>query len=189
MLKNYSKILFTFLFAIVFSTAIHAQPRKGEFINATVGLGISIPNDESKYSANGYYFQGEYVFCSSKWLALRPYLGVLSTSNTVDENNLPTSYIVTTQAVLLGGKARFCAPIPYVALYIDLGLGASIGTFRTFTPLTNEKKSGVIPHIPWSVGLLLGRKHNFDVSFTYYVQSAVGQTVGAAAFGVSFPVD
>ncbi|MBC7556246.1 MAG: hypothetical protein H7195_04715 [Chryseobacterium sp.] len=189
MSQQYSKILQTVLFSVVFSTTIYAQPRKGEFVNASIGLGISTTDEETEYKATGYYFQAEYVFCNSRWLAFRPYLGVLSTSNTVDGNNLPTSYIVTTQALLLGGKARFCAPIPYVAPYIDLGLGASIGTFRTFTPLTNEKKSGVIPHFPFSIGLLLGKKHNFDVAFTYYYQSAVGQTVGAAAFGVSFPAD
>lgn len=189
MTQHYSKIFKTLFVTIIFSTAIYAQPRKGEFINASIGLGISTTDEETEYKATGYYFQGEYVFCSSRWLAFRPYLGVLSTSNTVDGKNLPTSYVVTTQALLLGGKARFCAPIPYVAPYIDLGLGASIGTFRTFTPLINEKKSGIIPHFPFSIGLLLGKKHNFDVAFTYYYQSAVSQTVGAAAFGVSFPVD
>lgn len=189
MTQRYSKILKTVLFSIVFSTAIYAQPRKGTFINASVGLGISIPNDQSNYMGTGYYFQGEYVFCSSRWVALRPYVGVISTSNTEDEFNLPTYYIVTSQALLLGGKARFCAPIPYIAPYIDLGLGASVGTFRTFTPYTNYKKSGVIAHFPFSIGLLLGKKHNFDVAFTYYYQNAVSQTVGAAAFGVSFPVD
>lgn len=189
MLQNYSKILMTVLFSVVFSTTIYAQPQKGEFIKASVGLGVTLPNDQSKFRASGLYFQGEYVFCNSSWIAFRPYLGVISTSNTVNEFDLPTNYVVTSQAVLLGGKARFCAPIPYIAPYIDLGLGASIGTFRTFTPQINEKKSGVIPHIPFSIGLLLGRKHNFDVAFTYYIQNSISQIAGAAAFGVSFPVD
>lgn len=189
MSQHYSKILKNVLFSIVFSTSLYAQPRKGEFINATIGLGFSFADDGTNYSSSGFYFQGEYVFCSSSWVALRPYVGVISTSNTVDEYNLPTNYIATSQALLLGGKARFCAPIPYIAPYIDLGFGASIGTFRTFTPLTDKKKSGIIPHIPFSLGLLLGKKHNFDVAFTYYFQNAVSQYVGAAAFGVTFPVD
>ena len=190
MLSSYSKIFNTVLFTIIFSAAIYAQPTKGEFVNASIGLGFSYSNDGSNYSSSGFNFHAEYVFCNSKWIGFRPYLGVISTSNTVDENYKDSSqYIVTTQALLIGGKARFCAPIPYITPYLDLGLGASIGTFRTLTPNSDKKKSGIIPHIPLSLGLMLGRKHNFDISFTYYLQNSINQFAIVAAFGISFPVE
>ena len=43
-------------------------------------------------------------------------------------------------------------------------------------------------HIPWSIGVALGPKHNFEISFTYYDHPSVDQTCGAAAFGFSFPL-
>lgn len=178
------------VFAIFLSNQLKAQPSKGKFINASVGLGLSAPYDDVDITGSGFYAQGEYVFGITKWFGIRPYAGLVLTSadKNADLQNQP-EYKVTSKSFLLGGKARVCAPIPWVAPYFEVGVGASIGSFETYTPYTNIKKNGIITHIPFSIGLALGPKHNFDVGFTYYYQPSVRQFSGATAIGFSFPLN
>ena len=185
---NFIKIFL--LFTIFFSCVINAQQKPGKYINASIGFGISVPYDESDISATGFYAQGEYVIAMSKWFSVRPYAGIILTSDSKSENqqNLP-NYKVTSKAFLLGGKARICAPIPYVAPFFETGLGMSLGSFETFTPFTNISKNGLIMHIPFSIGLALGKKHKTEIAFTYYYHPNLQQVSGAAAFGLSFPLN
>src|SRR5690606_7662679 len=130
------------------------------------------------------------VFGLTKWFGVRPYAGLVLTS--ADNNNdrqTQSAYKATSKAFLLGGKVRITGPIPWVAPYIEIGLGASIGSFITYTPYTNKEDNGLIMHIPFSIGLALGPKHNFDIAFTYYEHPSVDQFAGAAAFGFSFPLN
>ncbi|MEY2868009.1 MAG: hypothetical protein RIR01_413 [Bacteroidota bacterium] len=170
------------------SKSLKAQPRTGEFINASIGLGISAPYEDVDISSTGFYAQGEYVLGITKWFGLRPYAGIILTSGNVTENESLKEYKVNTKAFSFGGKVRLVAPIPYVAPYIESGIGASIGTFQTYTPTTNIKKSGVLLHIPFSLGLAVGRKHNVDIAFTYLFIPAAEQFTGAAAVGLTFPI-
>ena len=64
-----------------------------------------------------------------------------------------------------------------------------MGSFKTITPESNIKKSGVLMHVPFSIGQALGRNHNFDVGFTYYIHDAAKQFNGAFAVGYSFPLE
>jgi hypothetical protein len=189
MLSTFRTIFVITIFTIFFSSLAKAQPRKGEFIDVSVGLGLSAPYDESDITGSGFYAQGEYVFGISKWFGIRPYAGLVLTSadKNVNEQNQP-EYKVTSKAFLLGGKARVAAPIPWVAPYFEIGIGASIGSFETYTPYTNIKKNGIVMHIPFTIGLALGRKHNLDFAFTYYYQPSVEQFSGATAIGFSFPL-
>ncbi|MGB5665324.1 MAG: hypothetical protein WBM53_00645, partial [Maribacter sp.] len=100
-----------------------------------------------------------------------------------------TNYKSTSKAFLIGGKARITAPIPWVAPYVEGGIGMSLGSFVTLTPATNIDQSGLILHIPFSLGLELGPKHSIDIAFTYYFQPSVKQYAGAAAFGISIPLN
>jgi hypothetical protein len=183
------KIFITIIFTIIFSNLAKAQPNPGNFINASIGFGFSAPYDNIDITGSGFYAQGEYVIGLSKWFGIRPYAGLILTAadKNANQQNL-TDYKVTSNAFLIGGKFRACAPIPWVAPYFELGVGASIGSFETYTPLTNSKKNGLIMHIPFSIGLAVGRKHNVDIAFTYYYHPAVDQFSGAAALGFSFPL-
>lgn len=172
---------------ILFTSLSNAQPRKGKFINIAIGYGLSAPYEDVEVTGSGFYAQGEYILGISKWFGLRPYAGIIITSP--DKNPDFPDYKVTTNAFLFGGKARFCAPIPWIAPYFELGLGGSIGSFETHTPNMNKKGSGLVTHIPFSLGLALGPKHNFEFAFTYYFHPAAEQFAGAAAFGVSFPIE
>ncbi|TRW27480.1 hypothetical protein FMM05_02235 [Flavobacterium zepuense] len=184
--------LYFYLFVILFSgtvfNRIYAQPNTGEFINASVGLGIVAPNDESEIDGSGFYAQAEYVWAPRTWFGVRPYAGLIIASGESDEDEIQ-GLSIKSNAALLGAKIRLVAPIPYVAPFIESGVGMSIGSFETHTEYTNLKKDGVLLHIPFTVGLALGRRHKVEVKFTYYYHDAVDQFSGAAAFGLSFPIN
>ncbi|MEQ8218633.1 MAG: hypothetical protein RH981_10380 [Arenibacter sp.] len=169
---------------------VKSQIIKEESIAFSVGYGLSAPYDDVNVAATGFYLQGEYILTLTKWLDMRPYTGlILTKSNGEDLNENPTPYKATSKAFLIGGKTRITAPIPWVAPYIEVGVGASIGSFRTLTPYTDIDKTGLILHIPCSIGLELGPNHNFDIAFTYYFHPSMRQFSGAAAFGISFPIN
>lgn len=178
------------ILTILAFTQVNAQFIKKRSIDISIGYGVSYPYDDLEIYGDGFFLQGEYVMEVSKWIDIRPYAGVIFTkSNGEDLNQNPTIYIATTNAFLLGGKTRITIPIPWVSPYVEVGIGGSIGSFETFTPFTNIEKKGFTPHIPVSIGLELGPKHNFDIEFTYYYQPNLEQFAGAAAFGVSIPID
>ena len=187
-----SKLYFTItaiLFFGLFFNQGYAQPNKGEFIDASVGLGIVAPNDDrSEIDGTGFYAQAEYVWAPRTWFGVRPYAGLIIASGESEEGEIQ-GLSIKSNAALLGAKIRLVAPIPYVAPFLESGVGMSIGSFETHTEYTNIEKDGVLIHIPFSVGLALGRRHNVEVKFTYYYHNAVDQFSGAAAFGLSFPIN
>jgi len=153
-------------------------------------LGITTPLEDVDVFGTGIFIQGEYVWAPKKWFSLRPYAGYINTST--DDDDLPTGLMgarASTKAFFIGGKTKLSIPIPWVAPYIELGLGASAGSFETITPLINEKKNGVTLHIPFSFGLAVGRHNNFDIGFAYHIYPFLEQLSGAAAIGVSIPLN
>ncbi len=177
------------ILTILASAQVNAQLIKEKSIDVSIGFGMSAPYDDINVYGSGFYLQGEYVLTLASWIDIRPYAGlILTKANSKDLNENPTIYKSTSNAFLIGGKTRIKAPIPWVAPYIEIGVGASIGSFETFTPDTDLDKSGLIFHIPVSLGLELGREHNFDVAFTYYYHNSVKQFSGAFAIGLSIPL-
>ncbi|HLV39229.1 outer membrane beta-barrel protein [Xanthomarina sp.] len=178
------------LIIVLTSNVMEAQFIKEKSIHAKIGYGLSAPyNSVDKIVATGFFAQGELVLKATSWVEFRPYAGfILTNSNGKDLNNNPTNEKVESKAFLLGGKARVRAPIPWVAPYVEVGIGTSIGKFETFTAFDTINKSGLIYHIPFSFGLELGRNHQVDLGFTYYYQPTVQQYAGAFALGLTFPL-
>lgn len=176
------------ILTILASTQVKAQFIKDKAIDISIGYGLSAPYDDVDISGSGFYLQGEFVLTLASWIDIRPYAGFVFTKTNDNEQNAP-DYKSNTNAFLIGGKTRITAPIPWVAPYVEFGIGASIGSFETVTPFTNINKSGLIMHIPFSIGLELGRKHNFDIAFTYYYQESVRQYTGAVAIGITIPLN
>lgn len=186
---NIRGILMATIFTLITINTSTAQPRKGEFINANIGLGTSIPIDEVAISGSGFYLQAEYVYAPKTWLGIRPYSGFIFTSPVEEDIESGLSeFEVSTNAFFLGGKVRLSAPIPYAAPYIELGIGTAIGSFRTVTPFSNINKKGVVLDIPIGFGLVLGRNHNVELGFLYQVKPSLDQISGALAIGVSIPL-
>jgi len=175
---------------VMTSQLAEAQFIKEKAINAQIGYALSFPYQSAdEISDDGFFIQGEFVLKASSWFEIRPYAGlILTSSNGKDINENPTNEKAETKAFLLGGKARVRAPIPWVAPYVEIGIGASIGKFETFTAYTNINKNGFIYHIPFAFGLELGRNHDIDLGFTYYFQPSVEQYAGAFALGITIPL-
>lgn len=189
-----NQLICVLLFIFFLPQLSTAQTQKGRFIDVSIGLGFSAANTQSEEIetiGSGFYAQGEYVFGLTKWFSVRPYAGFILTSpdkNLTREENEP-NYEVTTKAFLIGGKVRITAPIPYVAPYIETGLGASIGSFRTYTEFSDIEENGLIYHIPFTIGLALGREHKVGVEFTYFFHPTIDQFAGAIAAGITFSLD
>ena len=180
------KLIFA-LIALCFIQTIKAQFIKEKALNAMIGFGISVPNQSATdIAGNGFFAQGELILKSTSWFEFRPYTGFIYTSSDDEDlNNVPTDERVETTAFFLGGKFRLRAPIPYVAPYLELGIGASIGSFRTFTVFDDIDKSGLAYHIPIAFGLEFGRDHNVDVGLLYYFHPNEEQFSGGFGVGVT----
>lgn len=180
---------FIVLIAVILISARVQAQIKEKAIDVSIGYGLSAPYEEVDYYGSGFYAQGEYVLSLNNWIDIRPYAGMILTKmGERDPNINPENYTSTANAFLLGGKARLTAPIPWIAPYVELGIGGSAGSFETVTLYTNNDDSGIFIHIPFSVGLELGPKHNVNIELTYYFHDSLEQYAGAAAIGLSFPV-
>jgi len=178
------------ILVILASSQVKAQFIKEKTLDVSIGLGYSFPDEDIDIAGSGFYFQGEYVLVITNWIDVRPYAGIILTRfDGKDFDGNPTIYKSTSNAFLMGAKTRLRAPIPWVAPFIEMGVGLSIGSFETFTPYTDIDKSGLIPHIPITLGLELGRKHNFDIGILYYLHPSAEQFTGALAFGFSIPLN
>ena len=121
---------------IVASMQVSAQLVKEKSVNVAIGLGFSYPTDAIDVSGSGFYIQGEYVNTLKKWIDIRPYAGLILTKTNSDYNDRHgTDFKSSTNALLIGAKARVIAPIPWVAPYIEIGIGVSMGSFENLTPL------------------------------------------------------
>jgi hypothetical protein len=131
-----------------------------EVLNVQIGYGLSSAyNSIDDIADDGFFAQGELVLKVTSWIDLRPYAGfIFTSSNWKDLNDNPTDEKATTKAFLLGGKARLRAPIPWVAPYIEIGIGTSIGKFETLTTYDDIDKSGIIYHIPFTFGIGIGTR-------------------------------
>ncbi|WP_264536321.1 autotransporter outer membrane beta-barrel domain-containing protein [Flavobacterium sp. N1736] len=180
------------LFTLFFSNLANAQT-KGHFIKASIGFGSSTSNYEEEnpeiIDGFGFYTEGEYIIGLTRWFSVRPYAGAIFTSTDEDKIKNPQGYKVETNAFLLGTKVRLCAPIPWVAPFIETGIGASIGSFETYTNYVNEKKSGVVAHIPIGFGLAVGPKNNIEIGVSFYGNLSGEQSFGGFTAGYSFPLD
>jgi hypothetical protein len=192
MTSAFQKIFIIIIFTIFSSNLAKAQT-EGNFIKASIGFGSSTSNYEEEnpeiIDGTGFFAQGEYIIGVTKWFSVRPYAGVIFTSTSKDAVKNPQGYKVETNAFFLGTKVRLCAPIPWIAPFIETGIGASIGSFETYTNQVNKKKSGVVAHIPISLGLSLGPKNNIEIGATFYGNLSGEQAFGAFTAGYTFPVN
>ncbi|WP_149208419.1 hypothetical protein [Flavobacterium johnsoniae] len=194
-LRNF--LIYT-IFTVLFSFISKAQPRVGKSINASIGFASSSSyyiedygsQDQLDVMGSGLYVQAEYAWGITSWFGIKPYAATISTKIDGEQFYLDQPrYKVTTRALLVGGKARICAPIPWVAPFIEGGIGASFGKFQTFTPAVNYNKNTVLMHIPISFGLAVGRKNNFELAFSGYFHPAAKQSTGVFSAGYNFPID
>lgn len=184
------KILPLFII-ILTSNFAEAQFIKEKSIAVQIGYGAtSAYSSRNELFDDGFFANGEFVLKVASWIELRPYVGlILTSSNGTDYYYRPTLEKTESKACLLGGKVRVRAPIPWVAPFIEFGIGTSIGEFVTFTAYDNIDKTGVIYHIPLSFGVELGKNSDVDLTAVYYFQPSVEQLASAFAFALQFPLN
>lgn len=184
------------LFVIFLLTVVQfsqAQPNKGKFIDINLGYGNTFSlYEDVPTTANGLFVQGEYVIGISRWFGIRPYIGYISTNFDDDKEffnpAFPASRI-NMSAFFTGGKFRLVLPIPYVAPFIESGIGLSFGSVETVNQFENVHKNGAFLHIPVSLGLALGKRHNFELAIKYLIYTNINVANGAATIGFSIPLE
>ncbi len=176
---------FTLLFFLCLANLYSQKKDIPQSIKASIGLGISAPYEDYDIDGSGFYAQGEYTFKLRKWIDLKPYLGFITTSTSTRSSQ---NFKVASTAIMFGGKARFKAPLPWVAPFVEFGAGGSIGSFLTFIPTVNLEEKGILFHIPISLGLEIGKNHDTEIAFLYYFHEKVRQFNGAVAIGLNFPI-
>lgn len=176
---------------LLFFIHTHAQFIKEKSITAQIGFGTTSPRQSSSDVADsGFFIQGEFVLEAKSWLQFRPYAGFISTkSDGKDLNDNPTFEKSIMTAVLIGGKARIQAPIPWIAPFIELGIGASIGSFETLTSIDNIDKNGVLYHIPIGIGLGLGKTNTVEFGLTTFIHPSAKQLAGGITIGLEIPLN
>jgi hypothetical protein len=94
---------------------------------------------------------------------------------------------VSSKLAFAGVKAHLTVPIPYVAPFVEGGIGGSAGSIATHVGAQyNRSHSGVAYHIPVAVGVALGETHAYEVSISYLYYPSYAHLDGALAFGFAF---
>lgn len=180
---------------LVLSSAARAgaqplQPREPlRLLQVLGGVGVTFAEDQDRYSGQGLggYLGAELVFRPGSFFQPRLYAGALATFPDADSCRAAPCD-VESKIFFLGAKVRLMAPIPYVGPFVDVGLGASLGYLRTLDLDHDERVRGAAFHIPFALGLAIGKRHELDLSFSYLVHPAQDQVAGAFAFGLGFPL-
>jgi hypothetical protein len=165
-----------------------AEPTHQLHLLGGVGFSfVSIANEEINGSGSGVMAQAEYVYAKKVWVTPRAYSGLLFTTPDDDCDSGVTPCDVASKIWFLGGKVRLLAPIPYVAPFFELGVGASIGSLSTQVgDLVNVEHYGAAYHVPFALGIAFGEHRDFELSFHYLFHPQQYQFSGAIAFGVGF---
>lgn len=159
---------------------------------ASVGLGVSSSwtQQENAPSGNGLYAGAEFVLVPSPWFSPRLYGGLLLTST--DSGTCPRGAPCSAEARIgfVGAKGRLTVPIPYVAPFLELGLGMSAGTLTTQAADIDERFTGLTYHVPVAIGLSFGERHHYvvDVGLSYLLHPAQSPIDGALALSAAFQI-
>ncbi len=137
--------------------------------------------------AGGIYLAGEYWAQPYSWLNLRGYVGFMSTSTQQKYCQLAGGCNVSEDIGFLGGKLRLVVPIPYVAPFLEVGLGVTFGTMHATDVGVDQTTNGIISDVPFGFGLSCGPKHEVDVGFFFLPHPGTGAFAGAIDVGVSIP--
>lgn len=171
-----------------------AQPQVGQFVGGMIGYGLSSSSDRADHSmGQGALVGAEFVHAPNAWVGVRPYATVVATWHDRDDarcaENVDWDCDVSSHALLVGGKGRFVLPIPFIAPFIELGLGLTLGSLTTRTYREDRQVNGALIHIPVGLGLAFGEQHEFEVGLAYYFQPAARQVNGGFTLGMAFRVD
>jgi hypothetical protein len=85
-------------------------------------------------------------------------------------------------------------PIPIVSPFLELGAGLSAGAIQTrygyfesgSSTTVDEAHSGLLLHVPVTLGLAFGAHRQHDVSFDYFSHPGRDHVAGMLSIGIGF---
>ena len=183
---------------IVASVSLALGPTEGSAqaagdVRLAGGLGISFAPDARDGLGLGASLVADYPLVPAVWGGIRLYAGGFASAT--EESSCPGSVepcSISSTLAVLGTKVRLLVPIPYVGPYFEVGLGASAGSLETRIGPSgtldgiDERHSGLMLHVPFSVGLAFGARHQHALSFDYFAHPGRDHVAGAFALGIGF---
>lgn len=79
--------------------------------------------------------------------------------------------------------------VSWFSTYVDLGIWASIGEFKTLGEFDTIQKKGIVFDIPFSFGIELGNNNNVSIGFAFYPHPIVEQFTSAFSVGIKLPLN
>ncbi|MDX2472159.1 MAG: hypothetical protein QNL91_00465 [Candidatus Krumholzibacteria bacterium] len=160
-----------------------------------MGFGLSATGEVRQKGEEDPYGVGLFLEVDRVWRANRAiqpvaYAGAVFTWPADDSCTHPDdSCNVSASTVFVGGKVRLMIPIPWVAPFIEAGLGMSAGRITTMDGgLDDRQDSGLLLHVPFSLGLALGKEHGYTFAFSYLAYPNKNHVDGAMAIGFDIPL-
>lgn len=165
-------------------------------LKGALGLGYAFPEESGGKTATDGYGQGvyadfEYVVWPASWFSPRAYSGLVvapAKAGSCGAGVAPCD--VSSAYAFAGAKARLLPPIPWVAPFLEAGLGISLGRFSTQSgQIVGRVTKGVAYHVPFAIGLAMGRQRGFELGLQYLFHPEQKQFSGAWALGVQVELD
>jgi hypothetical protein len=155
-----------------------------------IGYGFSAYNHKPDATSSGVLADVEYMWQVFDWFSPRAYAGALITfpdRKSCGAGAKPCD--VSNTIGFAGVKARLMAPFTYIAPYAEAGGGVSFGHINTLvTDQENKNKGGAFGHVEVGAGLTLGRKHEIDLGFMWFLHPSQAQGGGGVTLGMSIPL-
>ena len=167
------------------ATPSSQSPRR---LVVSVGPALSFQTRANGFGQGaGFLGEADYVIEMTTWIQPRLCAGVLLTFP--DECESAGSPCEVTARMAYGGaKVRFTAPIPYVAPFVDLGLGLGVGVLTTRLPEADYGQSFASYHFSIFGGLALGTNRNAELAVGFLAQPSTPQSAIALELGLAFPL-
>ena len=133
----------------------------------------------------GGYVKVAYAYALTEWLSPRAYAGFDITGR-----GLHCDSCDLRSALGFGGLAvRLTAPIPWIAPFVEGGIGAAFGTIHTKVDnYVDATYHGGYVQVPFSLGLSVGHHHQADVVLGVLYHPRADQIVYIFGFGIREPL-
>ena len=161
-------------------------------ISITAGWWTTLPdrsiNGAEDITGSGLLVQAEWIYRMYAWFSPRVYGGLSLVSPDPSSCEIPYDPCDTSATVVfVGTKFRLMAPIPYVAPFLELGLGLSVGKIETqIGTFLQDGQSGFMYHVPWTLGLALGKDHDVEIGLSFLNHPTAGHALGGITIGLEF---
>jgi hypothetical protein len=165
-------------------------------VQVSGGMGFSFPESGGQPYGVGGGVLLEYFAGWTKWVDGRLYGGALVSGTRQDSCGSVPPCAVSSQVGIAGAKIRMMIPIPIMSPFLELGAGVSAGAIQTrygyfesgapSASIVDEAHSGLMVHVPVTLGLAFGAHRQHDVSFDYFPHPGRDHVASMLSIGIGF---